>query len=238
MTIGTGLRFAAALALLFVGIAGGDALAQRPDAAKGEKGTSAAAAPGDTATAAQDLRRELAAAQAEVDAIEASGPGAGAPPGTPASESSERRTLARQLVTVLQQQLDRLERTSAATAARAAAERADREWAGFPGTPPWPVTMTDAIRSDLEAAESRIAAAVSRRALLERFGTDIESRLKASQAAARQAAEAAEAGRGTPQSARLEWTRELAAQRARADVASVTVKSPEQGLDEFRERSG
>jgi len=222
MAIRTGLRAAAAMALLLVCVPAVDALAQAQEAVRGAAVASAGptGAAGDAAAAFEELRRELAAAQAEVEAIEASGPGAGAPPGTPQSESSERRTLARQFVGLLQQQLDALERGTAATARRVATERADREWAGFPGSPPYSVMLTDAVRGDLEAAESRSAAAASRRALLERFSRDIESRLKESQAAARRAAEAADAGRGTPDAARLEWARDLTALRARTDVGA------------------
>ncbi|MFO1316764.1 MAG: mechanosensitive ion channel [Burkholderiales bacterium] len=222
MATRTGTWTAAAVALLLACASACDVLAQIQAA---EKATAPppTAVPGpasDAAATADDLRRELAAAQAEVDAIEAAGPEAGAPPGTPASESGHLRALARQRVAMLQQQLDALERTTAAAAKRVAAERADREWAGLPGSAPWSVTLIDAIRDDLDAAENGIAAAASRRVLLERFSTDLEPRLKASQAAARRAAEAAEAGRGTAQAARLEWARDLAALQARVDVGA------------------
>ena len=212
----------AAAALLVAVVLAADASAQAVPAARDAADASAAAlaAASGAAASADELRRELAAAQAEVDAIEAAGPEAGAPPGTPASEAGQRPALARQRVAMLQQQLDALERTAAAAARRVAAERADREWAGLPGSAPWSVTLLDAIRDDLDAAESRIAAAASRRALLDRFSADLEARLKASQAAARRAAEAAESARGTPQAARLEWSRDLAALQARVDVGA------------------
>ena len=213
------IRPSAAVALLFAFALATGALAQGPQPAKDTPGAPPAAA-SDVAAAAADLRRELAAAQAEVDAVEAAGPDAGAPPGTPASESGQRRTLTRQRATMLQQQLDAIERSAAAAARRVAAERADRDWAGLPGSPPYPVTLIDKIRDELDAAESRIAAATSRQALLARFSTDLEARLKASQAAARRTAEAAEAGQGTPQAARLEWARDLAALQARVDVGT------------------
>ena len=213
------IRPSAAAALLFAAALATAALAQGPQPTKDAAGTPPAAASDVTATA-EDLRRELAAAQADVDAVEAAGPDAGAPPGVPASESGQRRTLTRQRATMLQQQLDALERSTAAAASRAAAERADREWTGLPGSPPYSVTLIDRIRDELDAAEGRIAAATSRQALLARFSTDLDARLKASQAAARRTAEAAEAGRGTPQAARLEWARDLAALQARVDVGT------------------
>ena len=192
---------------------------------------------GATATSSprDDIRRELAEAQAQLDAIDAAGASGGAPPDTPASQSTDRRTLARLLVSMYQQQLETLARADAAQAQRTAAELADREWTGFPAPPPYSVLTIDTIRDSADAAAKRIAAAAARRVLLERFAKDIAPKLKASQAASRMAAEAADAARGTSQFARLEWERDLAALRARTDVA--TQELVEMGMRGAREET-
>ncbi len=191
-----------------------------PGRAVPDAGTTVAEDAADVGALRTERQRLLAAAKAELDALEAGGSNSVAPEGASAMQVSDRRSTARQLVTMYQQQLDTLERLEVARAQRAQAERTDREWSGFDPPPPLPVLTVDAIRDDAESAQNRLAATAARRTLLDRFAADIEPKLKASQAAARLAAEAADAGRGTPRHVQLEWERDLAALRARADVAT------------------
>ena len=207
-----------ALAALLVAALATAAAAVGPPPPSAPAATTGNAAP--AVSTRDEIARELAAAQAQLAAVEAAGAEGGAPHGTPASEISDRGTLARQLVAMYQQQQDTLERADAAQAQRTAAERASREWSGFATPPPHSILLIDGIRDSIDAAEARLVAAAGRRALLDRFGADIEAKLKASQAAARQASEAADAAAGTPASARRDWERDLALLRARVDVAT------------------
>jgi small-conductance mechanosensitive channel len=208
-----------AVALAFAAAALAQAPAMPAGAAPDVKAVAADAAT-DFAALRQDKIRALAAAMADLDTLEAGGSAVAVPPGVPASEAADRRSAARQLVTAYQQQVDTLERAEASRAERAQAERADREWQGFDTPLPLSVLVVDAIRDSVESAQSRLTGTATRRTMLDRFAADIEPKLKASQAAARQAAEAADAARGTPRSVQLEWARDLTALRARADVAT------------------
>ena len=165
--------------------------------------------------------KALAAAQADLDAIEASPNAAlGAAPDTPAAEISDRLTLARQLVMLHQQQRDLLDRVDTARTRRLEAERALETWSGFPTPPPHSLLFVDGLRDDEASAEARIANGAARRALFERFGLEVADKVKASQTAARLAAEAAERSRGAPDAARRDWLHALATLRARVDEAT------------------
>jgi small-conductance mechanosensitive channel len=195
-----------------------------PPAPKTDPKSAAAASDVDTRQAREDIAKQLAAAQARLDALNASSdPLRGAPPGTLGSEVNERITLARQLVAIYQQELDLLDRTVASRARRADAEQDDKDWTSFPTPPPYSVLMVDALQDIEDNAESRIASAASRRALFERFSGDIAAKAKRSEAAARLAAEAADSARGTSNAASFEWQRDLDVARASVDSAMQEV---------------
>ncbi|MFO1414481.1 MAG: mechanosensitive ion channel [Burkholderiales bacterium] len=203
-------------------LAAGIAFAQLP-ALPGVPGPALAPAVAPAESVAQKreaLVREIAAAQAQVDAFERNDEANRAPPGVPESEVSDRRTLARQLLAMRQQELDALERSEATERQKVAAQEEERAWAGFTTPSPQTVLVRDALRDEIEAARKRIASAATRRAMLERIAQDTERRARTTQAAARIAAEAADAARGTPQAARLDWAREIATLRAQVDVAT------------------
>ena len=189
-----------------------------------EPGNTAQAAPplsAGTPASHDDIRKNLEAAQKELASIEASrGAALGAPPGTPAREIAERLGLTRQLAGLYQQQYDVLDRVDAARRERGDAERALADWHGFPTPPPYSVLTVDALRDNVDNAEARITGAKARRSLFEKFGSDVAAKLKASEAAARLATEAADAAAGTPAAATLGWKRDLAVLRARLDEAT------------------
>jgi small-conductance mechanosensitive channel len=223
----TGACAAAALALALAAAPGfgqvlpgakSPAAAAPPGTGAQPPAASGAVDPNDVGAA---IDRELAAAKAALEAIEASADVAlASPPGTPAVEIAERLSLARQLVGVYQQQRDLLDRTEVARAARLDAEKAAQNWRGFATAPPHSVLIIDALRETEDNARSRIASAETRRALFERFSVEIGARTKASETAARLAAEAADRGRGTTEHAALEWRRSLTTLRARVDEAT------------------
>ena len=202
------------------------ASAQVPILSKAAKAEDAPA-PTPTPAGAPEIRtiesigRELAASRDELKAIEDSpDQSLGAPPNTPSIEIGERLTLARQLATMYQQQQDALARGDAARALRAETERSARDWAGFAAPPPHSVLMVDGLRDRLQTADGQVANAEARASLLAGFLEHVGPKVKTSQGAARLAAEAADRARGTPDEARLEWQRLLAAMRARVDVAT------------------
>ncbi len=191
-----------------------------PSATSSDK-TAAPKPAAETVDTRADIRREQEAAQKRLDAIEASPDTMlGAPPDTPRREIAERLGLARSLTGIYQQQLDVLARADGARHERAVAEKALADWQGFPTPPPYSVRTVDALRDDVDTADVRIANAASRRTLFERFSSEVGARSKASQAAARLAAEAAASAVGTPTAAAFEWRRDLAAMRARVDDAT------------------
>jgi potassium efflux system protein len=198
---------------------------------------SAAANSADTRQVREDIAKQLTAAQAQLDALEASSAGIarGAPPGTSSAEITERLALARQLVALYQQQLDVLDRTAASRTRRIDEEQDDKTWTGFSTPPPYSALMVDALHDVEDNAESRVASATSRRTLFERFGVDVDRKRKLSETAARLAAEAADGARGTPNFARLEWQRDLATLRARVD--GVTQELLQMGVRDAREES-
>jgi small-conductance mechanosensitive channel len=169
------------------------------------------------------LRATLDAARKQLEAIEAAGDTPGeAPAGTPPSEIAERLALARQRVSLYQQQIEALERLAELTAQRAETQRAMDAWGGFDTPPPRSVLMVDTLRDDLTTADEALAQARERQALFQRVGASFGTRLKAAQAAARQAAEAVEAARGTPALAAAQWQQSLAV--LRASVETITAE--------------
>ncbi len=224
-----------ALSLLFVAgiataiLASGGIRAQ-PAPATSDK-TSSAPAPSDkpalppadaSATDARiEVDKEREAAQQRLAGLEASTDGTlGAPPGTPPGDIAERVTLARQLAALYQQQLDVLDRMDSARHERIDAERALQDWQGLPTPPPYSVLAVDVLRDDVDNADARIASAMQRRELFERFASELAAKAKASQAAARLATERAEGAAKDPGYAKLVWARDGAIARARVDEAT------------------
>jgi potassium efflux system protein len=178
---------------------------------------------------ADDIRKASEAARARLAAIEAGGEApAEAPPGTPPLEISARLALARQLVSVYDKQQNTLERLDKARERRRALERAIESWRGFEQPPPRSVLTVDALRDELDAANHALASAADTRSLLERFEAEFASKLKAAQAEARLAVEAADRAGGTSDYARLDWQRDLAT--LKADVDSATQALLQLGL--------
>ena len=170
---------------------------------------------------ADDIRKASDAARAKLASIEAAGEApTDAPPGTPQLEISARLALARQLVSVYDKQQNTLGRLDKVRERRRELERAIESWRGFEQPRPLSVLTVDALRDELDAANHALASASETRALLERFEADFAPKLKAAQADARLAVEAADRGRGTPDSARLNWQRELATLKADVDTAT------------------
>ncbi len=183
-----------------------------------------------------EIQRKLAEAQAQLAAIETAPETAlAAPVDTPQSEIVNRLALVRQLTGVYQQQLEMLTRTEADRGHRVVAERALESWSGFATPPPHSLLVVDGLRDDEENAHARIASAQSRRTLFERFGNEIAAKLKASQAAARLAAEAADRAEGTPGFARAAWQRDIA--RLNAELDSATQELLQMGVRNAREEA-
>ena len=103
---------------------------------------------------------------------------------------------------------------------RIEAERALQDWQGLPTPPPYSVLAVDVLRDDVDNADARIASAMQRRELFERFASELAAKAKASQAAARLATERAEGAARTRAYAKLVWARDGAIARARVDEAT------------------
>lgn len=167
-----------------------------------------------------DVRAALAAARKTLESIEAGGEApSDAPPGTPQSEIFQRLTLARMLASTYEKQLNSLEKTETARRRQAEQQRANEAWRGFDQPPPYSVLLVDELRDELEAARNALASAKATSSLFQRFEADYASKLKAAQAAARLAAEAADRARGTPSFPAREWEHGLATMRAAVDGA-------------------
>jgi small-conductance mechanosensitive channel len=190
-------------------------------------GTGAAAPPAGSAAepvTADQVRAALATARQRLETIEAAGDTPGdAPADTPLAEIAERLTLARQLVSVYEQQLEGLDRLALLNEQRAELQRAAEAWRGFDTPAPHSVLMVDALRDEFAAASEQAAQARERLALFQRVEDSLGARLKASQAAARQASEAASAARGSPSQAQAEWRQRLAALNAAVDGAGASL---------------
>ena len=170
---------------------------------------------------AEEIARARDAAQAGLAAMEADGDGpTDAPAGTPTFEISARLTMARQLVSLYDKQQNARERLDHARERRREVDRAIEAWRGFDEPPPRSVLAVDALRDELDVANQAVAAAGETRKLLQRFEAEFASKLQAAQGEARLAVEAADRARGTPESARHDWQRNLA--RLKAEVDSAT----------------
>jgi small-conductance mechanosensitive channel len=166
----------------------------------------------------EEIAREHAAAKAALAGYEAVGDApADAPPGTPALEIASRLSLARQLVSILQQQLDALARAEEARTRLAEVQRQQEQWRGFDSPPPHSVLLVDALRDEVENSQAQVEQAQARRALFARVESQLSDQFRDSQGSARLAAEAADRARGTAGAAALEWKRALAVLQARLD---------------------
>jgi len=207
----------AGILLTGAALAGAPASAQLPGLTQ-PKAASAPAAESPALRSPEEIARDHAAAQAALAGYEAAGESpADAPPGTPALEIASRLSLARQLVSVLQQQIEALARADDARSRLAEVKRQQEEWRGFDSPPPHSLLLVDALRDEVENAQAQLAQAQARRALFARVESQLSDRFRESQGAARLAAEAADRARGTPGAAALEWKRGLAAMQARLD---------------------
>lgn len=217
------LRSTLAGALLLVAALPWSARAQLALPGTGGKASPPSSAPAQI-TSAEAIRASLAAARKRLESIEAAGDTPGdAPEGTPAAEIAGRLASARQLVSIYEQQLEGLDRIALLAEQRERLRSEAEAWRGFDGTPPHSVLMVDALRDDLAAANEQLAQARERLALFQRVEESFGARLKSSQAAARQATEAADRARGTPAQGRLEWQQSLATLNGSVSAASVTL---------------
>lgn len=170
------------------------------------------------AASADDVRKALAAARKQLETIEQGGETpADAPPGTPLPEILQRLTLARTLASTYEKQLQAVQRAEAARERQAELQRASEAWRGFEQPPPHSVLVADELRDQREAARTERATANSTNELFTRLETEYASKLKASQGAARLAAEAADQARGSPAFPQRDWARGLATLRAAVD---------------------
>jgi len=171
-----------------------------------------------TAYSADDVRKSLDAARKQLESIEAGGETPpDAPPGTPLPDILQRLTLARLLVSTFEKQLGALEKTEVARQRQSEAQRANEAWRGFAQPPPYSVLTVDQARDELDAAKNALTGAKANQELFQRLERDYEARLKASQSAARLAAEAADRARGTPALPARAWDSTMATLRAQVD---------------------
>jgi potassium-dependent mechanosensitive channel len=178
----------------------------------------AVVAPVATTYSIDDVRKALADAKKQLERIEAGGEApADAPPGTPLPEIMQRLTIARALASTYEKQLNSLEKLDSARRRQREAQRANEEWRGFDRPPPFSVLLADGLRDEIEAAKNSLASAKATSELFRGFEADYQSRLRASQGAARLAAEAADRARGTPSFRKLEWDHGVANLRAALD---------------------
>ena len=195
--------------------------AQIPRPGAGASPAGAVPAP---AASADQIRASLESARKRLASIEAAGDTPGdAPAGTPPSEIAARLTAARHLVSVYEQQLEGLDRIAQLAEQRDRIRRDAEAWRGFDTPPPHSVLMVDALRDELAAANEQLAQARERLALFQRVEEAFSARLRASQAAARQATEAADRARGTPGQAQSEWQHAIATLNAAVSAASATL---------------
>lgn len=216
-------RIALTLAVLAI-TAGPLPVGGQPIPLPGTKSESKATAPAAAAApveSAEDIRKQLAAARAQLEAIEAQGESpSDAPPGTPLTEILERVSLARLLASTYEKQLNAMDAIEAAQQRLADARRASESWKGFAEPPPYSILLVDGLRDELEAAKSALSSAEATAALFERLDAKYTPKVKASQSAARLAAEAADRARGTPSFPVREWEHSLAVLRAAVDGAT------------------
>jgi small-conductance mechanosensitive channel len=209
---------AALICLVSVTLCASPAFGQWPAKAFGKASEATAAAAPIERDTVGEIRHAGAAAKARLVTIEAGGnTPEDAPPTTPPLEITARLTYARQLVSVYDRQLVTLERLEAARERRQHVQRFLESWRGYDDAPPRSVLVIDALRDELDAANQELIHAREARSLFERFNSETASKVRATQGEARLATEAAEHARGSPDFARYEWQRNLAALKAEVD---------------------
>src|SRR5574337_164779 len=180
------------LAMLAVSLLWGTAAAQLPaipglGKAGPHGGTTANSPdiPNPDATVAE-LHSKLAAERHQLELLESPGGlGAGAPADTDESELRARRL-------------------------RAALEKEMQGWTGFAEQPPYSILMVDRLRSEEQAAETKLGGLNSKAEVLEQTDATVRERIKLAQQKVRQLNEQAEKTRGEADAARVAWDREQA----------------------------
>src|SRR5574337_1542683 len=215
------------LAMLAVSLLWGTAAAQLPAIpGLGKIGPSGGAAanspeiPNPDPTVAE-LHSKLAAERHQLELLESPGGlGAGAPADTDESELRARRLRVAVIVRTLEQHLSDLTRLAKDKVRLAALEKEMQGWTGFAEQPPYSILMADRLRSEEQAAETKLGGLNSRAEVLEQTDATVRERIKLAQQKVRQLNEQAEKTRGEADAARVAWDREQAQLLLRA--AQVT----------------
>ena len=235
---------AALLVLLWCPVAPAQSPLRLPDLSGGGNGASKRASADQPSPEEQvaQLRERLQATETELNSV--STPGAlraGTPAGSPESELLERRSLLYQLARAYEHQLEDTQKLQQARARRQQVEQENREWTGFADPPPYSVIVVDSLRDSLRSLRRTVELLQSKLAVTKRAGERSEEALKASEQRLRLASEQLETVDNSPETARLNWLRDLASLRSRAMAASaamlaLSVKARQEELAEAQAR--
>ncbi|MGQ0810339.1 MAG: mechanosensitive ion channel domain-containing protein [Nitrospiraceae bacterium] len=171
-----------------------------------------------------DLRKRLAAADAELKAVSAPDTrGKDAQPGTLEAELAERRFLLQQLVRAYEQHIGATVDLQQTRVRRQEIARRSGEWKGFDNPPPYSILMVDELRDSVDSMRRTVETLESKLTLFGRSDERARTLLKESEQRARQASEQLEEARDQAESARLGWANALAQLRQRVAAANTAM---------------
>lgn len=200
-------------------------------------GTAQSTSPGKTAAASSasadeklesEVRARLDEERQRLARLDAPGGlRAGAPPGTDEQELRGRRIRAVFAVRTLEQQLADLGELAEARARRKALEHLLQSWTGLPDKPPYSILLADRLRTEYQAAETRLQGLNSREELLRQTASSARDDIKTFKTRLRQLNDRAERARSDTSEEQIAWNRDQTSSRLRMaeTLASATETS-------------
>ena len=159
--------------------------------------------------AAAELRKKLDTERRQLQVLDTPGGlAAGAPPGTDESVLRQRHLRVALIVRTLEQHLADLARLAKDKARRRALEQEMQSWTGFAEQPPYSIQLVDRLRSEQQAAETRLDGLISRADLLRQSDDTTRERIKLAEQQLRQVNEQAEKAHNGAELARINWDRD------------------------------
>lgn len=183
------------------------------------------------------VREQLANAEAELAALDASRTSAkGPPPGAAQSELEEKRDLLSRLVTAYRQRLSRLRDLADMRAYQEVRAKDKVAIQRLPEFESYSFLAVDQLREAERSIRLSLDSLVSSGAIVQREYDRSTALLKQRQAEARKAAERIETNRSAESQPRLHWLGSLAELRARQQSAAVAILDAERGINDEKLR--
>ncbi|MBP9900133.1 MAG: mechanosensitive ion channel [Verrucomicrobia bacterium] len=186
--------------------------------------TSASAVAGTSTELTSLLQARIAEAQTDLNLAQAAlRVSTNLPAGATAAEAIDYRSALQRLVRTYQLHLDDLAELDALRQRQVDLDHSVRAWTGFAEPPPYSILFVDDLRDSVQSLDSKIKAAETTRAVVEKFIAEAQTLMKETDEKLRRLSEQLEEVKDSALAARLVWQREL--EQVHSRVAAATMAS-------------